>query len=77
MSLDFPSPCGESPQAFPVIFILELLRNLPASTLQKVLLMRPGETSDMEEFKMPVWARDKMFPHKQGAFFHSQSRNQQ
>jgi hypothetical protein len=25
-------------------------------------------SSGMEECKIPVWARDKMFPHKQGAF---------
>jgi hypothetical protein len=28
----------------------------------------PEDIYGMEECKMPAWARDKMFPHHQGAF---------
>jgi hypothetical protein len=50
--LDFTSPCGESPAVFPVIIILRLLRNLPASTQRNVLLLRPDDISGMVECKI-------------------------
>jgi hypothetical protein len=28
----------------------------------------PEDISGNEEYKMPAWARDKMFRHQQGAF---------
>jgi hypothetical protein len=46
---------------FPSVFILRLLRNLPTAARQKVLLLSPEGISKMEEFKIPVWARYKMF----------------
>jgi hypothetical protein len=51
-----------------VIFILRLLRNLLATARQKALLLRPEEISGMEECKMPVWEREKMFLHQQEVF---------
>ncbi len=58
---------GKTPAVFPVIFILRFLRNLPASALQNVLLLEQEDNSCMEECQIPVWARDKMFRHQQGA----------
>jgi hypothetical protein len=66
-----PPQCGESPAVFPVIFIfiLRLLRNLLAKARQKVLLLRPEEIFGMEECKMPVWARDKMYHNRRFFLF--------
>ncbi len=66
--LDIPSPWCESPAVFPVIFILSLLRNFPASARQNVLLLKQEDISCMEECQIPVWARYKMFGHQQRVF---------
>jgi hypothetical protein len=45
---------------FPSLFILRLLRNLPAAARQKVPLLSPEDISKMEECKIPVWASYKI-----------------
>jgi hypothetical protein len=64
---DFPYQCSKTPAVFPVIFILMLLRNLPASARQEVLLLNPEDISKMEKCKIPVWTSYKMFQHQRGA----------
>jgi hypothetical protein len=67
-----PSQCGEFPAVLPKIFHLRLSRNLIyCNSMEKFLLQRPEDISSMEECKIPLWARGKMFQHQQGAFFHA------
>jgi hypothetical protein len=54
---------------FLVTFILRLLRNLPASARQKVLLLRPEDMSGMEECKIPVMGEGQMLPAPTGGLF--------
>jgi hypothetical protein len=44
------------------------LTEFSCNSTEKVLLQRTEDISSMEECKIPVWARGKMFRHQQGAF---------
>jgi hypothetical protein len=62
---------GSSTQVFPVIFILRLLRNLPASAWQKVYLLRPKDISGKEG----SMGEGQNVPAPTGSFIHSQNCN--
>jgi len=44
------------------------LTEFSCNSTEKVLLQRPEDISSMEECKITVWERDKMFQNQRGAF---------